>query len=184
MGLYAQQCEKYGYQVQPQQLGWATPIYVSDTDESAMREARPHIEAFYNKFLRMPIEMLLPPGYLSLASLAAVGDKARAAAPQRPKAQTIENRDRAGHDHLRQPRHACAQQLEHHQKEVGYGKVIAMMQFGTLPHDMTKRSMELFATQGDAEAASHRRGRVETGGAGGGVKRLEFWSGRRVRLPE
>jgi len=40
---------------------------------------------------------------------------------------------------------AVAQKLEHHQKEVGYGKIIAMMQFGTLPHDLTKRSMELFA---------------------------------------
>ena len=34
----------------------------------------PHIEAFYNKFLKMPVEMLLPPGYLSLASMA-VGDR-------------------------------------------------------------------------------------------------------------
>jgi hypothetical protein len=42
---------------------------------------------------------------------------------------------------------SVVQQLEHHQKEVGYGKVIAMMQFGTLPHDLTKRSMELFATK-------------------------------------
>src|SRR5437762_5332263 len=33
MGLYTQQCEQYGYQVQPQQLGWATPIYAGDTDE-------------------------------------------------------------------------------------------------------------------------------------------------------
>jgi len=143
MGLYAQQCEKYGYQVQPQQLGWATPIYVSDTDESAIREARPHIEAFYNKFLRMPIEMLLPPGYLSLASLAAVGDKARAAAA-RPKALTIESVIEQGM-FLCGSADTVAQQLEHHQKEVGYGKVIAMMQFGTLPHDLTKRSMELFA---------------------------------------
>ena len=47
--------------------------------DTLFAQARPHIEAFYNKFLRMPMEMLLPPGYLSLASLASVGDKARAA---------------------------------------------------------------------------------------------------------
>jgi alkanesulfonate monooxygenase SsuD/methylene tetrahydromethanopterin reductase-like flavin-dependent oxidoreductase (luciferase family) len=143
MGLYAQQCETYGYQVQPQQLGWATPIYVGDTDEAAVREARPHIEAFYNKFLRMPIEMLLPPGYLSLASLASVGDKARAAAA-RPNALTAEYVIEQGM-FICGSADTVAQQLEHHQKEVGYGKVIAMMQFGTLPHDLTKRSMELFA---------------------------------------
>ncbi len=55
MRLYRQQAETYGYEAKPQQLGWATPIYVSDTDESAMREARPHIEAFYNKFLRIAV---------------------------------------------------------------------------------------------------------------------------------
>ncbi|MGA8229376.1 MAG: LLM class flavin-dependent oxidoreductase, partial [Xanthobacteraceae bacterium] len=62
MAMYQQQAEKYGYQASPQQLGWATPVYVSDSDEAARREARPHIEAFYNKFLKMPVEMLLPPG--------------------------------------------------------------------------------------------------------------------------
>ncbi len=40
-----------------------------DTDESARREAKPHIEAMYNKFLRMPFEYLLPPGYTSVASM-------------------------------------------------------------------------------------------------------------------
>ena len=42
---------------------------------------------------------------------------------------------------------SVAQQLEHHQKQVGYGKLIAMMQFGTLPHELTKRNMELFASK-------------------------------------
>ncbi len=52
---------------------------------------------------------------------------------------------------------SVAQQLEQHQKEVGYGKLIAMMQFGTLPHDMTKRSMELFATQVIRSSATSAR---------------------------
>jgi alkanesulfonate monooxygenase SsuD/methylene tetrahydromethanopterin reductase-like flavin-dependent oxidoreductase (luciferase family) len=143
MGLYTQQCEKYGYQVQPQQLGWATPIYVGDSDEAAVREAKPHIEAFYNKFLRMPLEMLLPPGYLSLASLASVGDKARAAAA-RPKALTIDDVISTGM-FICGSAETVAQKLEHHQKEVGYGKIIAMMQFGTLPHELTIASMEKFA---------------------------------------
>jgi len=143
MAMYKQQAEKYGYEATSEQLGWATPIYVSDTDESAIREARPHIEAFYNKFLRMPFEMLLPPGYLSLASLAAVGEKARAGAVKAERA-TIENLASQGMIIVGSP-DSVAQQLEHHQKRIGYGKVISMMQFGTLPHDLTKRSMELFA---------------------------------------
>ena len=44
----------------------------AETDEIAIREAQPHIEFFFNKLLRMPQEMLLPPGYLSLASMQGV----------------------------------------------------------------------------------------------------------------
>ena len=94
----------------------------------------------------MPIEMLLPPGYLSLASMQRVGKKARAAAAGRT---TTDDRDRDGNAACSSAARpdSVAQQLEHHQKEVGYGKLIAMMQFGTLPHDLTKRSMELFASK-------------------------------------
>ena len=66
MALYREQAHRYGYTATPEQLGWAVPIYVADSDQAAYREARPHIENFFNKFARMPQEMLLPPGYLSL----------------------------------------------------------------------------------------------------------------------
>jgi alkanesulfonate monooxygenase SsuD/methylene tetrahydromethanopterin reductase-like flavin-dependent oxidoreductase (luciferase family) len=139
--MYQQQAEKYGYEASPQQLGWATPVYVSDSDESALREARPHIEAFYNKFLKMPVEMLLPPGYLSLASMQAVTEKIRSgpAASHR-----IEDLAAKGMIICGGP-NSVVQQFEKYQKQIGFGKVITMMQFGTLPHDLTVRSMELFA---------------------------------------
>ena len=144
MAMYQQQAQKYGYQASPQQLGWATPVYVSDSDESALREARPHIEAFYNKFLRMPVEMLLPPGYLSLTSMAAVTDKIRSG----PAAggYTIEDLSAKGMIICGGP-DSVVRQLETYQKQVGFGKLIAMTQFGTLPDDLTVKSMELFARE-------------------------------------
>ena len=48
-----------------EQLGWAAPIYVAETDERASEEARAGIETLFNNYLRMPWEMLLPPGYTS-----------------------------------------------------------------------------------------------------------------------
>ena len=66
---YKEAAARHGYEASPDQLGWAMPIYVADTDESARREAKPHIEAIYNKFLRMPQEYLLPPGYTSVSSM-------------------------------------------------------------------------------------------------------------------
>jgi hypothetical protein len=44
-------------------------VYVSDTDEQARKEAKVHFELFRNRLLKMPIEMLLPPGYTSRDSL-------------------------------------------------------------------------------------------------------------------
>jgi len=144
MAMYQQQAQKYGYEASPQQLGWATPVYVSDSDEAARREARPHIEAFYNKFLRMPVEMLLPPGYLSLASITSVTDKIRSG----PAAggYTIEDLSAKGMIICGEP-DSVVRQLETYQKQVGFGKLIAMTQFGTLPHDLTVKSMELFARE-------------------------------------
>jgi len=64
--------EKAGGTFSPDMLGWMAPIYVAETDERAMVEAKPHIEAFANKFLRKPPEMKFPPGYVSRRSYKAI----------------------------------------------------------------------------------------------------------------
>ena len=64
LDAYARQCEVYGYECSPGQLGWALPIYVAETDEIANREAANHIEVFFNKFIASPAEYKLPPGLL------------------------------------------------------------------------------------------------------------------------
>ena len=69
LNLYRDTARKSGYEPGDHQLGWAVPVYVGDTDESARREAKPHFEIFRNRFLKMPFEMLLPPGYTSRESM-------------------------------------------------------------------------------------------------------------------
>ena len=71
--MYRDEAEKAGYAASPDQLAWSNTIYVAETDEKAMREAKPHLEALVNRFLKMPVEMLLPPGYTQHRS-----DEARA----------------------------------------------------------------------------------------------------------
>jgi alkanesulfonate monooxygenase SsuD/methylene tetrahydromethanopterin reductase-like flavin-dependent oxidoreductase (luciferase family) len=143
MKMYRDQTEAYGYTPPPQQMGWATPVYVAETDEIAVREAKPHIEAFYNKFIKMPKEMLLPPGYVSLASMQQLATKARAAVT----ANTVQSID----DVMGKGMFLCGSPetvtrlLTEHQKAIGFGQLIALMQFGTLPHDLTMKSLEMFA---------------------------------------
>src|SRR5258708_20250864 len=69
LNMYREQARQYGYEASGDQLGWASPVYVADTDERARDEARAGIETLFNDFLAVPWEMLLPPGYMSLSSM-------------------------------------------------------------------------------------------------------------------
>jgi alkanesulfonate monooxygenase SsuD/methylene tetrahydromethanopterin reductase-like flavin-dependent oxidoreductase (luciferase family) len=143
MGMYKEQAEKYGYAATPQQLGWAVPIYVADSDEMAYREAKPHIENFYNKFARMPQEMLLPPGYLSLPSMRAVSAKSKASLTSGVH-QTIDDVMKKGIFLCGGVDTVC-DLLTAYQQKIGFGHLICLLQFGTLPADLTRRNLEVFA---------------------------------------
>jgi len=112
-----------------------------ETDEQAYREAKPHIENLVNKFLRMPPEMLLPPGYLSLQSMKGV---MAAKGSITGGTQSID-------DLLKKGMFLCGsaetvrQSIEEYQKQIGFGYLLPLMQFATLPHELTRKNLELFA---------------------------------------
>jgi alkanesulfonate monooxygenase SsuD/methylene tetrahydromethanopterin reductase-like flavin-dependent oxidoreductase (luciferase family) len=56
------------YEVDPSLLGAAIPTYVGDSDDSAHREARPHVEWLFQTALKVPPYHWFPPGYLTQAS--------------------------------------------------------------------------------------------------------------------
>ncbi len=143
MKQYKDSAESYGWEAGPANLGWATPIYVGETDEIAYREAKPHIENFYQKFLKMPLEMLLPPGYLSLKSMQGV-----MAAKQQVAvgARDIDAVMASGMFLCGSPK-TIRDQLKRHQQEIGFGQVLSMLQFGTLPADLTRKNIELYARE-------------------------------------
>jgi alkanesulfonate monooxygenase SsuD/methylene tetrahydromethanopterin reductase-like flavin-dependent oxidoreductase (luciferase family) len=143
MELYKETAEKNGYTATAQQLGWSVPTYVAETDEQAYREAKPHIENMVNKFLRMPPEMLLPPGYSSIESMKGML-RAKKAIAASSEARTIDDLLKSGIFLCGSPA-TVREQIEHYQKEIGFGTLIGLMQFGTLPHDLTLKSTKLFA---------------------------------------
>jgi len=142
MQMYKDMAAEHGYEATEDQLGWSVPVYVGETDEIARREAQPHIENFLNKFLRMPKEMLLPPGYLSLKSMIGVM-KAKSAIGGK---QTIDDVMDKGMFICGSPQ-TVRQKLEQYQKEIGFGHLLTLLQFGTLPADLTRKNMELFAKE-------------------------------------
>ena len=116
------------------------PVYIAETDELARREAKPHFEAFRNVFLRMPVEMLLPPGYTSRESLKNVM-KAKAAIFGDI---TLEKSIELGLIVCGSP-NTVREALGAYWKEMRFGNLLVLCQFGTLPADLTRRNMDLFA---------------------------------------
>jgi len=143
VALYKEEAEKQGYSASPQQFGWSVPTFVAESDELAYREAKPHIENMVNKFLRMPPEMLLPPGYLSLQSMKGV---MAAKGSITGATQSIDDLLKKGMFLCGSPE-TVRQRLEEFQKQIGFGYLLPLMQFATLPHDLTKKNLELFATK-------------------------------------
>jgi alkanesulfonate monooxygenase SsuD/methylene tetrahydromethanopterin reductase-like flavin-dependent oxidoreductase (luciferase family) len=141
--LYRDVAQRHGYQAQPSQLGWALPIYVADTDETARREFKPHVEAFFNKFLRFPIEMRLPPGYSSIASTKALIESKYAL---RATQMTIDSLIDLGMIVAGSPA-TVRERITEYARELGVGNLIAMLQVATLPADLTENNLRLFATQ-------------------------------------
>jgi alkanesulfonate monooxygenase SsuD/methylene tetrahydromethanopterin reductase-like flavin-dependent oxidoreductase (luciferase family) len=142
MAAYKREAEKNGYTATPDQLGWMSPIYVAATDEQAREEAAPHAEAFANKFMRKPLEMKLPPGYTSISSFKALAKS--------KGGQTV---DRTFDELVESGTFICGsartvrELLLERQAAIGHGNQLCLMQFGTLPADLTRRNMELFATE-------------------------------------
>ena len=131
-----------GYTAADDQLGWLAAVYVAETDERAYAEAKPHIEAWTNKFLRMPPEMVRPPGYVSLASLKAVMSAKASLAQARTIDTVLENGS-----FICGSVETVRNKLLERQREAGFGNFLALIQFGTLPADLTRKNTELFATQ-------------------------------------
>ena len=151
--MYRDEAEKAGYAASPDQLAWSNTIYVAETDEKAMREARPHLEALVNRFLKMPTEMLLPPGYTNIESMKRVR-----AAKVTGKPATIEELVNTGVVIIGSP-NTVREKLAEYQDLAGFNTSLTKTQFGTLPNDMTRANMVAIAE----EILPHFRNRVPQG---------------------
>jgi alkanesulfonate monooxygenase SsuD/methylene tetrahydromethanopterin reductase-like flavin-dependent oxidoreductase (luciferase family) len=148
MDMYRATAERNGWKATPANLGWGCPVYVAETDEAAVREMKPHVESLYNTFFRIPPHRFFPPGYTSLESMKRiVVDKVPIFG-----VQTIENLMKHGVILCGSPK-TVREQLEANAAEWGFDTHLGVFHFGTLPRDLTERSLRLFAS----EVAPHLR---------------------------
>ena len=142
---YYRECAQrmYGYTASSDQIGWSTPVYLSDTDEKARQEAKPHIEHLFNRLLRLPFEMLFPPGYLSTKSLQNMRSHKRSVSGQEHTVDTL----------IEQGIIVCGspdtvrKQLQETHRLLGFQNLLCLLQFGTLPRDLTEKNIRMFARE-------------------------------------
>jgi alkanesulfonate monooxygenase SsuD/methylene tetrahydromethanopterin reductase-like flavin-dependent oxidoreductase (luciferase family) len=139
--LYRDEAEKTGYEASPDQLAWSNTIYVADTDKKAMKEAKPHLEALVNYLLKMPTDMLLPPGYTDTASMKRVR-----AVKVTGKTTTIEDLVKSGVVIIGSPE-TVREKLAAYQDLAGFNTSLTKTQFGTMPNEMARANMTAIAEE-------------------------------------
>ncbi|MBP8182646.1 MAG: LLM class flavin-dependent oxidoreductase [Burkholderiaceae bacterium] len=143
LNAYREKAREYGYEASSEQLGWAAPVYVADTYERAIEEARAGVESLFNNYLTLPMEMLMPPGYTSLSSM----KKTMAArAGIGLKRQTIEEMIELGTVVVGTPT-MVRDKIQKMRDATNIGIFVALLQIGVMGDELARRNMQMYASE-------------------------------------
>jgi alkanesulfonate monooxygenase SsuD/methylene tetrahydromethanopterin reductase-like flavin-dependent oxidoreductase (luciferase family) len=134
-------CDKEGYAADPLQSGWLEPIYVAETDDQARREYEDHFWYFVKRLL--PGINTSPPGYTSLRSYESIIKGAKSFAINLTSWDEVVE----GQYAIVGSPQTVAEKLAENLRRLGTGNLLGLFQLGTLPDDLTRRNLELFATE-------------------------------------
>ncbi len=137
--LFRECAQKSGYEASPYQLGWLCPIYVAETDEQAWADYESHLFYFAKQLLKGLV--VLPPGYTSVRSIATIHT---ALSKFLINVETRKQVEDGAYAIVGSPATVKDKLLEYG-KRLGVGNLLGLFQLGTLPADLTRKSMHLFA---------------------------------------
>jgi len=142
---FRKRAEAYGYTSSPDQLGWAVPIYTAATDARAHAEARDHMLWLFNKGLKFPVHVAMPPGYLTEESWWRTMNR-----PDRMTKRfgtlTYEDLVEMGYVVVGSAE-TVTRMLSERQQALGFGRVVGLFQVGDMPHQRALANMELFGRE-------------------------------------
>ncbi len=134
-------CENNGYQAHPEQMGWLLPIYVAESDEQAWQEYEEHLWYFAHKLLKGLL--IFPPGYTSSRSMARIAGALKKFMSSLETRQQVEEGLYAVVGSPATVRDRLIEAI----KYLGVGNLLGLFQLGTLPANLTRKNMTLFAEQ-------------------------------------
>jgi alkanesulfonate monooxygenase SsuD/methylene tetrahydromethanopterin reductase-like flavin-dependent oxidoreductase (luciferase family) len=133
----------FGYEASPYQMGHLIPIYVAETDARAKEEAADHALWLYHKGLRHKQEFLFPPGYVTAASMRRILGIADDMDWGKMSFDELNEKGFCVVGSVETVR----QRLSAYVREIGFGVLLSLLQFGDMPYHRTVKNMELFATE-------------------------------------
>ena len=139
--MFREACGREGYEPDPEQMGWAIPVYVAETDEQARREFEPHLWYFIKKLL-LGLD-IAPPGYTSIKSAMAI-DKNRG--KFMASVETWDEIEKGVYAIVGSPE-TVREKLAHYRKQLGVGNILTAPQMGSVTHEQARRSLKLFAEE-------------------------------------
>jgi alkanesulfonate monooxygenase SsuD/methylene tetrahydromethanopterin reductase-like flavin-dependent oxidoreductase (luciferase family) len=139
--MFREACQKNGYEADPEQLGWLCPIYVAETDAKAWEEYEKHFMFFAKKLLKGLV--VFPPGYTSARSLVGIHQALKKFLINIETRKEIED---GAYAIVGSPA-TVRDKLKHYAQKLGVGNLLGLFQLGTLPADLTKKNLTLFAQE-------------------------------------
>ena len=140
--LFRAACERVGYTARHDQIGWGIGVYVAETDAQAVAEYEPHFWYYARNLLRNRDTFNSPPGHSSIRSLMGTLERRRTSRPG--NYSTWAEIDQAGYVVVGSPA-TVRDRLKEIATAAGLGTLVPNFSVGNVPHELTCRSMELFA---------------------------------------
>ena len=97
----------------------------------------------FNRLLRLPFQMIFPPGYLSAKSLKNMLSHKQSVSGQE---HTVDSLIEQGIILCGSPDTVRKQLMDAH-RLLGFQNLLALLQFATLPRDLTEKNVRLFARE-------------------------------------
>ena len=144
MANFREAAEAKGWTVQPDDTIFTVICYVADTDEEAVREARPHIEKFFSWMHRVPAAV-------PLAARATSRAASSCAAPSRPRWPTARaprgtTWSRSGASSAARPTR-WPTRSSHWAQEAQCSRMLMVLQHGDMPEWKAVKNMHMFAKE-------------------------------------
>jgi len=139
--MFRDACEEEGYEGTPDRIGLLLPIYVAESDEKAWEEYESHLFYFAEKLLKGLA--VFPPGYTSARSIARINQALKKFLIEVKTRQEVED----GFYAVVGSPETVRDRLIELSGRLGFGNLLGLFQLGTLPADLTRKNMTMFAQE-------------------------------------